>query len=99
MSMPINFSYVLGTDSPLIFEPLDDMTVIYQRRSGITHLIAEPLPQILALMGTTPQNAEDIACQLAAAFDVDAGADSITQVIAARLEELAELGILERIGA
>jgi hypothetical protein len=34
-----------------IIMPLDAMTLIYQRRSGITHIVAEPVPEILAAMG------------------------------------------------
>ena len=34
-----------------IVEPLDMMTLIYQRRSGITHMVGEPVPQMLEAMG------------------------------------------------
>ncbi len=33
-----------------LIEALDQMTLIYQRRSGITHMVTEPVPQMLAAM-------------------------------------------------
>ena len=37
-----------------IVHSLDMMTLIYQRRSGITHIVADPVPQILDVMGDMP---------------------------------------------
>lgn len=78
----------------LLVEPLDAMTLIYQRRSGITHIVAEPVPEILAVMGDDIVSAEEVAARLARAFDLDA-ADA-ADVVAARLDELAQLGLVER---
>ena len=78
----------------LVAVPLDTMTVIYQRRSGITHIVAEPVPEILAVMGNDALDAAAVAARLAAQFDFeDADAETI---VASRLEELASLGLVER---
>ena len=82
----------------LIIRPLDAMTLIYQRRSGITHLVSEPVPEILAAMGGDAMNAENLAGKLAALFDLGAESDAIA-VVADRLEELADLGLVERVAA
>jgi PqqD family protein of HPr-rel-A system len=90
-------TYLRDDNPQLIIEPLDAMTVIYHRRSGMTHIVADPVPQILACMDTAPMTAADIARRIAATFEVDDG--EVEAVIAARLDEMAELGIVERIRA
>lgn len=77
-----------------LVEPLDAMTLIYQRRSGITHIVAEPVPEILAAMGEDALTADAVAQRLASRFDLD-NADA-AEIVAARLEELAQLGLVER---
>ncbi len=79
-----------------IVEPLDMMTLIYQRRSGITHMVGEPVPQMLEAMGSDAVDAATLAARLAARFDLGEQADAI-MLIAERLEELAGLGLVERI--
>lgn len=78
----------------LLIQPLDSMTAIYHRRSGITHIVAEPVPQILQVMGDTALTTGEIVQRLGSAFDLDhIDAESL---IAERLEEMAALGFLER---
>ncbi len=79
---------------------LDAMTLIYQRRSGITHIVADPVPQILEAMATgtdsAPCDIALIAARLSALYDLG-DADEAKAVIAARLAELAELGLVEEL--
>lgn len=77
----------------LLIVPLDAMTVIYQRRSGITHIVAEPVPEILAAMGEDALGAVDVAERLAVQFDFDSADAEV--IVASRLEELALLGLVE----
>ncbi|MGC1470842.1 MAG: HPr-rel-A system PqqD family peptide chaperone [Sphingorhabdus sp.] len=79
-----------------IVEPLDMMTLIYQRRSGITHMVGEPVPQMLEEMGRDAVDVSTLAERLAASFDLG-GQDDAVALIAERLEELAGLGLVERI--
>jgi PqqD family protein of HPr-rel-A system len=83
-----------------IILPLDQMTLIYQRRSGITHIVADPVPQILAAManGTddAPCDAALIVARLSAHYDLGE-ATQARAVIAARLAELAQLGLIEQV--
>lgn len=81
----------------LLVEPLDAMTLIYQRRSGITHIVAEPVPEILAVMGGDALDAAEVATRLAAQFDFEAR--DAKAILASRLVELAALGLLERVCA
>jgi PqqD family protein of HPr-rel-A system len=94
MAGPQSPKYKAEPADQLLVEPLDAMTLIYQRRSGITHIVAEPVPEILAVMGGDALDAAEVAARLAAQFDFeDADADAI---VASRLEELAALGLVER---
>lgn len=75
---------------------LGPMTVLYHRRSGTTHMVSEPVPQILgALAEIGPVDAEGLANHLAAGFDL-ADAEDVAVSVAARLEELAALGLISR---
>jgi PqqD family protein of HPr-rel-A system len=79
-----------------LVEPLDAMTLIYQRRSGITHMVAEPVPEMLAAMGDDAVDAAELVARLSEQFDLGDAGDA-ESVITARLEELAELGLVERV--
>jgi PqqD family protein of HPr-rel-A system len=74
----------------ILVTPLDSLTLVYQHRSGITHIVAEPAPEILAAMGAD----DEVAQRLAAQFDFDSA--QAADIIAARLNELADLGLVER---
>ena len=76
--------------------PLDAMSLIYQRSSGITHIVAEPVPEILGVMGDDACDVALIAARLAAQFDLGNALDA-RAIIAERLEELAALGLVERV--
>ncbi len=88
--------YLAEPADQLLVEPLDAITLIYHRRSGITHMVAEPVPEMLAAMGDTPVDAAKLVALLSRQFDLGAEEDA-ESVIAARLEELAELGLIERV--
>ncbi|MET0365953.1 MAG: HPr-rel-A system PqqD family peptide chaperone [Sphingobium sp.] len=77
---------------------LGPMTLIYHRRSGITHMMSEPVPQILdALDALGPADAASVTRHLGARFDLETEeADAARTVIAARLDELALLGLVQR---
>jgi PqqD family protein of HPr-rel-A system len=93
MTGPPSPTYKAEPAGQLLTVPLDAMTLIYQRRSGITHIVAEPVPEILAVMGGDALRAADVAERLAVQFDFDA-ADA-EAIVASRLEELAGLGLIE----
>lgn len=75
--------------------PLDTMTLIYQRSSGITHIVAEPVPEILAAMGEDAVDAGTLLQRLSDRFDLGETGEA-EAVITARLEELAGLRLVER---
>lgn len=79
-----------------LVEPLDMVTLLYQRRSGITHIVAEPVPEMLEAMADDALTPAELAQRLSAQFDLGSEEDAET-VIAARLEELADLGLVFRV--
>ncbi len=76
----------------LIIQPLDAMTLVYHKPSGITHMVAEPVPQILAAMDGDIVDVTSVTERLAAQFDLGNDAEII---ITQRLEELAQLGLVD----
>lgn len=93
MAGPHHIYYRAEPANNQLIEPLDAMTLIYQRRSGITHIVAEPVPEILAAMRSDVVDAMTVAERLAVDFDMDA--TDAEAIVAARLEELALLGLVE----
>lgn len=92
----ITILYQAEPADQLLIKPLDAITLIYQRRSGITHMVAEPVPEILAAMGADVVDAAAVVARLAASFDLGAADDAI-ETVTARLEELADLGLVQRV--
>ena len=81
--------------------PLDSLTAVFDRAAGQTHLLAAPLPEILAALAQGPADAAAIAARLALQFDLDGTGDApggavadVTARISERLEELATLGLI-----
>ena len=70
---------------------LDPFVALYDRRSGITHLLAEPAPQLLAMLADAPLDMVALRARLIEAFDLP---DLTDQALAARLEELVAAGLL-----
>ncbi|QNO26551.1 HPr-rel-A system PqqD family peptide chaperone [Sphingopyxis sp. OPL5] len=75
-------------------EPLGELTAIFDRRSMQTHLVVAPMPEILTALASSPCNAATLAARLADRFDLDGEGDA-TAILAARLAELAAMGLVE----
>ena len=74
--------------------PLDGLAAIFHRRSGITHILASPAPEILDALEAGPADVREIVRRLTAAHDI-AGDDPVA-IVAARLDELAAAGLVWR---
>lgn len=73
---------------------LDTLDLIYHRTSGITHIVAEPVPQILAALDGGAADAAEVARRLAALHDMDIA--EAVPIVAARLAELEAAGLVAR---
>ena len=76
----------------LLIEPLDDLTAVFHRASGITHLLASPAPEILHAL-QTPMTHADLLTGLSDLFDL---AEADGEALGARLEELVAAGLVAR---
>ena len=85
--------YRAASSDSLIVVPVDLLTAIYHRASGQTHLMASPAPEILEALANAPLNAEALLAKLRADYDL---LDADPAVLAARLDELVETGLVER---
>jgi PqqD family protein of HPr-rel-A system len=73
----------------LAIVPLDSLTAIYHRRSGQTHLVAEPVPEILAALGGDARDLPEILT----ALDITDSAEA-RAALTARLDELIATGLV-----
>jgi PqqD family protein of HPr-rel-A system len=67
--MPAERRYRAAAADALAIVPLDALTAVYDRRSGQTHLLASPLPEILAAVGDGEPTLAAIVAALSAEFD------------------------------
>lgn len=75
----------------LVLRPLDDLTAVYHRASGTTHVLASPAPEILAAL-REDMSAEALMLVLAVRYDL---AEADPAALAARLDELVAAGLVE----
>jgi PqqD family protein of HPr-rel-A system len=74
--------------------PLDALTLIYHRASGITHIVDAPVPEILEALGGEALGLDALLARLGERFEL---ADADPGALAARLDELAAAGLVERL--
>ncbi|WP_375381237.1 HPr-rel-A system PqqD family peptide chaperone [uncultured Sphingomonas sp.] len=76
----------------LRIEPLGDgLTAVFHRASGITHLLAEPAPEILAALADEWLTQARLLERLSETFDLAGD----TGVLSGRLDELVAAGLVE----
>ncbi|MDX3910343.1 MAG: HPr-rel-A system PqqD family peptide chaperone [Sphingobium sp.] len=80
----------------LLIRTLDDITLIYHRRSGQTHMVMSPVPEILAAVGAGTVGAGEVLAALARDFDMG-DAEEALAAIEVHLDEMAALGLVHRI--
>jgi len=78
----------------ILREPLGAIDALYHRRSGETHLVAAPVPQILEALGEGPSDVAALLARLAARFEIEGDAAALE----AHLAELVALGLVHRGG-
>jgi PqqD family protein of HPr-rel-A system len=74
--------------------PLDALTLIYHRASGITHIVDAPVPEILELLGEEALSLEALLARLADAYAL---VDPDPAALAVRLDEMVTAGLVERL--
>ena len=85
--------YRAADPATLRIVPLDALTLIYHRASGITHIVDAPVPEILDILGEGPRDVAELLAVLSERFEL---ADPDPAALAVRLDELVAAGLVER---
>lgn len=86
-------NYVAAPPGVLRIVPLDELTLIYHRASGQTHVVAPPVPEILAVLAEAAMTPSMLLATLAECYDL---ADPDIGSLAGHLDELAATGLVMR---
>ena len=86
--------YRAAQPGTLRIEPLDALTLIYHRASGITHNVDAPVPEIITALGEEALSVDALLARLSDQFDLT---DADPMALAIRLDELVVAGLVERI--
>ncbi|MBB5984897.1 HPr-rel-A system PqqD family peptide chaperone [Sphingobium lignivorans] len=78
----------------ILLESLGPIDALFHKRSGATHLVAAPVPQILAALAEGPADIDVLLARLATRFDLEGEAVAVRAALQARLAELAALGLV-----
>ncbi|MES2338148.1 MAG: HPr-rel-A system PqqD family peptide chaperone [Pseudomonadota bacterium] len=89
--MPID-RYIAAGPRTLRIVALDSLTAIYHRTSGITHVVASPVPELLEAL-VEPLTLDALLVKLTAAYDLP---DADPAALAERLAELEAAGLVSR---
>lgn len=83
---------MVADSATLRIVPLDSLTLIYHRASGITHVVASPAPELIAALAE-PLSLDGLMARLAADYDLP---DADPAALAERLAELEAAGLVAR---
>lgn len=86
--------YRAAAPATLRIVPLDALTLIYHRASGITHIVDAPVPEIIEALGSEALGVDALLARLSERFDL---ADADPMALAIRLDELVAAGLVERL--
>lgn len=88
--------FKIANSEDIILHMLDMMTLVFHRPSGLTHIVADPVPAILEVMQEGASSSDEIIKALESNFELEEGAD-VENVVLARLDEMHTLGLIERV--
>jgi PqqD family protein of HPr-rel-A system len=86
--------YIADPEAEYSAVPLEALTALYHRPSGMTHILAPPAPQILAALAGRAGSPEEVLARIADRFELEA--EDPPAAIRARLEELEAAGLVRR---
>ncbi|MEP9357677.1 HPr-rel-A system PqqD family peptide chaperone [Sphingomonas sp. KR3-1] len=87
-------TYRAAAPETLRIVPLDALTLIYHRASGITHVVDAPVPEMLEALGSDQLSVNELLARLGQRYDL---LDADPAALATRLDELVEAGLVERL--
>jgi PqqD family protein of HPr-rel-A system len=86
--------YIADSDPLAGASELEGLTLLFHDRSGTTHLLAPPAPQILEALAGEAGDVAAVIERISARFELES--DDANAVVAARLEELEAVGLVWR---
>ena len=87
--------YIADPDDAVRKVELGELTALFHRPSGMTHILAPPAPQILEVLASAAGDAAEILERIGARFEVENGPEAAS-AIEARLAELEAAGLVRR---
>ncbi len=87
-------AYRAAPPETLRIVPLDALTLIYHRASGITHVVDVPVPEMLEALAADELTVDQLLTRLAERYDL---LDADPAALAVRLDELVQAGLVERL--
>ena len=84
---------LFAANLPYRIVALDELSSVYHRASGATHVVIEPVPQILAALETGALDADALYAKLSTDHELGPEADA-RLVLGDRLNELVTLGLV-----
>ncbi len=85
--------YARCAEGELLWRELDGLALVYHRPSGQTHMLASPLPEIMAALTDKPQPHTALLTLLSEAYDLADDDDGLA-ALSTHLEELTALGLI-----
>ena len=76
---------------------LDGLTAVFHRRSGMTHIVAPPAPQILEALSDGSASADTLLKRLQRSFAIDGTNEDLRALLEVRLTELEAAGLVSRL--
>jgi PqqD family protein of HPr-rel-A system len=94
MGPEVTVTYRAAAPETLRIVPLDALTLIYHRASGITHVVDAPVPELLEALAGDDLSVDQLLARLAERYDL---LDADPLALAIRLDELVQAGLVERL--
>ncbi|MBB4096877.1 HPr-rel-A system PqqD family peptide chaperone [Sphingomonas kyeonggiensis] len=86
--------YRAAAPETLRIVPLDALTLVYHRASGVTHVVDAPVPEMLEALDRDDLTVDQLLTRLSDSYDL---LDADPAALAIRLDELVEAGLVERL--
>jgi len=85
--------YGVDGSGTIVTRPLDGLTLIYHRPSGITHIADSPLPEILQALERAPGTAAEVLTRLSEGHEIGDDEDAL-EGLETHLATLVSLGLV-----
>jgi PqqD family protein of HPr-rel-A system len=86
--------YRAGPRGDYIVRPVDDLTIVYHRPAGMTHVVAPVVAAILETLHDRALDVDGVVSALRAAHRFD---DEVHAIVAARLDEMVSIDLVDRL--